>query len=71
MIELLYVDSTDVDQIGYDPDCSEIHVVFKKSGYYIYSGCSDELFARFRDSSSKGRFLDAEIKKMGFPYRKV
>ena len=33
MPEMHYVDSSNVESIGYDPDTRELHVQFLKSGY--------------------------------------
>jgi len=68
---MIYVDSTNVDQIGYDDYESEVHVIFKKSGHYVYSEVTSEVWEQFRDSPSKGTFVNQEFKAKGFPYRKM
>ena len=70
-MEMIYVDSTSVDQIGYDDEAREAHVIFKRSGYYIYSDVSEEVWKEFREASSKGTFVNAELKAKGYPVRKV
>lgn len=37
-MDFTYVDSSSVDQIAYDEDQGEAHVIFKRGAYYIYSG---------------------------------
>jgi hypothetical protein len=70
-MEMIYVDSGSVDQIGYDEEASEAHVIFKRSGHYIYSDVSQEVWERFRDSSSKGTFVNEEFKDKSYPCRRV
>lgn len=70
-MDMIYVDSSTVDQIGYDEDASEAHVIFKRSGHYIYSDVLQEVWERFRDSPSKGKFVNEEFKVKGYPCRKV
>jgi len=70
-MEMIYVDSQGIDQIGYDESMGEAHVIFKRSGHYIYSEVSQEVWERFRDSPSKGTFVNEELKAKSFPFRKV
>jgi hypothetical protein len=62
MVEFQYVDSTSIDQVGYDPEAGELHVVYKKSGCYVYSGVPPEKFEQLMNSESKGTFINHEIK---------
>jgi hypothetical protein len=71
-MDLIYVDSSNVDQIGYDEDAGEVHVIFKRGGrYYVYSGVYLEVWERFRDSSSKGIFVNEEFKAKQYPCREM
>jgi len=70
-MDMTYVDSSTVDQIGYDDGASEAHVIFKRSGLYIYSDVSLETWERFRDSPSKGTFVNEEFKAKNYPCRKA
>jgi hypothetical protein len=70
-MDMIYVDSKTVDQIGYDDNANEAHVIFKHSGHYIYSDVSQEVWERFRDSSSKGTFVNEEFRAKRYPYRKT
>jgi hypothetical protein len=70
-MEMIYVDSRSVDQIGWDEEASEAHVIFKRSGHYIYSDVSHEVWKRFLDSPSKGTFVNEEFKAKSYPCRKV
>lgn len=70
-MEFIYVDSTTVDQIGYDEEACEAHVIFKGNRHYIYSEVNHEVWERFRTSESKGRFINGEFKAKGYPCRQV
>jgi hypothetical protein len=68
-MDMLYVDSSSVDQIGFDEDAAEVHVIFKSGRHYIYSEVSLEVWSQFRDSSSKGTFVNQEFKAKSYRYR--
>lgn len=70
-MDLIYVDSTNVDQIGFDEYEGEVHVIFKNGRHYIYSNVNLEVWEQFRDSPSKGIFLNQEFKAKGYPCREV
>ena len=69
-MEMIYVDSSNVDQIGYDEAATEVHVIFKNGGHYVYSDVTPEVWDQFRNSESKGTFLNEEFKKKAYPCRK-
>lgn len=62
MIELTYVDSSNIDAIGYDEDNQELHVKFLSGGYYTYSGVPKEVFDELMNAPSKGSYLNREVK---------
>lgn len=68
-MDFIYVDSTSVDQIAYDEEQGEAHVIFKGGGHYVYGGVSQEVWELFRDSTSKGTFVHQEFKAKGYVYR--
>lgn len=68
-MELSYVDSSTLDQIGYDEVEQEVHVIFKTGRHYIYSGVGPDVWEQFRDSPSKGIFLNQEFIAKGYDYR--
>ena len=57
-----YVDSTNVEAIGYDETRQELHVRFLESGSYVYLDVPETVFAEFLQASSKGRYLNTQIK---------
>ena len=63
MPEMHYVDSTDVEAIGYDLDNQQLHVRFIGSGAtYIYYGVEEWVFHEFLQADSKGTYLHENIK---------
>ena len=62
MPEMHYVDSSNVESIGYDPDTRELYVHFKRSGNYVYSEVEEWVFGEFLQADSKGRYLNQMIK---------
>lgn len=70
-MDMIYVDSTSLDQIGFDADAREVHAVFKNGEHYVYLDVPQDVWEQFRDASSKGTFLNRELKAKGYPYRKI
>ena len=62
MLEMIYVDSSNIEAIGYDDDTQELHVQFLSVGLYIYSDVPREIFDYLMSAPSKGSFLNREIK---------
>ncbi len=63
MIEMDYVDSSNVEAIGYDIDTQQLHVRFSKSGAtYVYYGVEEWRFVEFQQAESKGTYLNENIK---------
>lgn len=58
MPEMIYVDSSNIEAIGYDDDAQELHVQFLCSAYYIYSGVPRFVFDDLMNAASKGSFLN-------------
>jgi KTSC domain len=65
-----FVDSSAVEQIGYDAESMEIHVIFKRGGRRgIYSEVPKKIWDGFENSSSKGTYLAQVLKANGYPFR--
>lgn len=63
MPEMQFVESSNVEAIGYDPGTQELYVRFLKSGLtYIYYGVDEWVFQEFLQADSKGIFLNERIK---------
>lgn len=64
MPEMEYVDSSNIEAIGYDPDSQELHVRFTRSGEtYVYFGVDEWVYQELRIADSKGAYLNATIRK--------
>ena len=63
MPEMHFVDSSNVESIGYDADTQELHVSFVNTGRtYVYYGVDQWVFDEFMQSDSKGSYLNNSIK---------
>ncbi len=63
MIDMHYVDSSNIEAIGYDVDTQQVHVRFLKSGAtYVYYDVEEWRFDEFRQAESKGEYLNENIK---------
>jgi hypothetical protein len=63
MPEMHYVDSTNIEAIGYDSSAQELHVRFLKSGLtYVYYGVEEWVFQEFLRADSKGRYFASQIR---------
>lgn len=71
MPEMHYVDSTNVEAIGYDADNRELHVQFVGSGdTYVYFDVEEWVFDEFLQADSKGTYLNSIIKN-NYQYSKL
>jgi hypothetical protein len=68
--EMQYVDSSNVEAIGYDPEGREIYVRFLNGGTYAYGEATEALYAEFVAAPSIGSFVN-RVLKTGHPYRRV
>lgn len=64
MPEMIYVDSSNIEAIGYDDDAQELHVRFLWGGYYIYQGVPRQIYDDIMLASSKGSFFNREVKNI-------
>lgn len=64
-----FVNSSNVDQVGYDHDQMELHVMFHSGDLYVYSGVPEHIYDELRSAPSVGSYLNREIKNV-YPYSK-
>lgn len=65
MPEMQYVDSTNIEASGYDPDSLELHVRFLKSGEtYVYYNVEEWVFQQFMQADSKGAYFNTNIRDL-------
>ena len=62
MPEMFFIDSSNIEAIGYDDDAQELHVQFLSGGYYIYHEVPRQIFDDLMLAPSKGSFLNREVK---------
>ena len=63
MTDMQFVDSSNIEAIGYDPEARELHVRFLKSGdTYVYSDVNPVVFDELMQAESKGSYLNRRIK---------
>jgi len=63
MPEMIFVDSSSVEAIGFDADAGELHVRFLKSGQtYVYYAVEEWVFQELMQADSKGTFVNTRIK---------
>jgi hypothetical protein len=59
---MVYVDSSNVEAIGFDGETRELWVQFVGGKAYIYSDVPEEVHAEFMQADSKGSYLNRELK---------
>jgi len=62
MPEMIFVDSTNVQAIGYDDATQDLHVQFVDGGSYIYHQVPRNIFDAFMGAPSKGSFFNREVR---------
>jgi len=62
MPEMNYVDSSNIEAIGYDDQTEELHVRFLSGGTYVYHQVPASVFNGLMNAASKGSYLNREIK---------
>lgn len=63
MPEMIYVDSSNIEAVGYDNKTMDLHVRFLKSGEtYVYFSVEEWRFKELMQADSKGQYLHYNIK---------
>jgi hypothetical protein len=63
MPEMVFVDSSNIEAIGYDTAALELHVRFLQSGEtYVYFAVEEWRHQELMQTDSKGVYLNANIK---------
>jgi hypothetical protein len=62
MPDMTYVDSSNIEQVGYDSDNVELHVRFKNGDLYVYRNVPVQIYEELLGAPSKGSYLNREIK---------
>lgn len=70
MVEMHYVQSTNVECGGYDPDFMELHVRFLTSPItYVYLNVPQQVFDEMMVAPSKGSYVNQCVKNV-YPFEK-
>lgn len=64
------VESSNVKEIGYDPETKVLEILFKSGGIYQYFDVPSMVYDQMMGSVSKGKFLHQNIKGE-YRYEKV
>ena len=63
MPDMKFVDSSNIESIGYDPETRELYVSFVNTGRtYVYYNVDQWIFDEFIQADSKGAYLNQNIK---------
>lgn len=62
MVEMQYVDSSNIEAIGHDAAAQELHVRFLSGDTYVYHGVPQEVYDELMAAPSKGSYLNRMIK---------
>ncbi len=66
-MEMHYVDSSNLESVGYDENTNTLFVEFKKSGIYKYFGVPKYVFEELLTASSPGTYLNDRVKNV-YPF---
>jgi KTSC domain-containing protein len=61
MGELVRVDSSMIQAVGYDADARVLEVLFNSGKTYLYEGVPPEIHQGLLDAASKGQYMNAHI----------
>jgi hypothetical protein len=64
------VSSSNLAEVGYEPESETLEVMFKHGGVYQYYNFPQFMYDRFLEAPSLGKFFNAEIKGK-YPEAKV
>lgn len=69
-VDMIGVNSSNVESIGYDEDNQILYVHFLNSSTYIYKGVPQAEFEGLRYAPSVGSYLHRNIKNL-YPYERI
>lgn len=62
MPDMIFVDSSNIQQIGYDAASEELHIVFVKTGLYVFFNVPSFVYDELLSADSKGSYFNRIIK---------
>lgn len=69
-MEMQFVDSSNIERIGYDSSSRTLRVEFKLNRTYDYSNVPESVFNELRSASSVGSYHAKNIKN-SYPYTEI
>jgi len=70
MVEMNYVQSRNVESVGYDSESMELHIRFLNSAItYVYHNVPQQVFDEMMAAPSKGTYLSQCVKNV-YPFEK-
>lgn len=63
--------SSNLASVGYDPSSSILEVEFNNGSIYQYYDVPTQIYNDLMSASSHGKYLDQNVKKGGYSYRKI
>lgn len=70
MPEMIPVDSSNIESVGYDNASETVYVSFLNGSVYIYKGVPEYEFENLRDAPSVGSYLHRNFKNV-YPYERI
>lgn len=70
MGDWIYLDSSNLEAVRFDPDIEELHVMFKTEAIYTYDLVPEELVEDLLNAGSHGSFFYWNI-RTDFPYKRI
>lgn len=70
MVDMNYVDSSNIEAIGYNSDAQELYIQFLSGATYVYYGVPEHVYEEIMDAPSKGSYLNRVIKGV-YEYAKL
>ncbi len=64
MPDMTKVQSSNIKQIGYDPETQDVHVHFHNGTAVIYRNVPEQVYEDFLGADSPGRFLNSNLKNV-------
>lgn len=58
-----YIESSMIKSIGFDPNTSTLEIEFNSGAVWQYFDFPESIWYDFRNSESKGKYFNKEIKK--------
>jgi len=62
MVDMIYVDSSNIEAIGYNSDAQELYVRFLSGATYVHYAVPDHIYEELLDATSKGSYFNRVIK---------